>query len=356
MSNTIAHRSGLQMKPALLCAVSLTLLGTTGCGTGRWLGLGGSESSNNAKPTGNNTPSPQLTNKEFAEFAMENANSLRQQGFYQDALRELQRAIALNPELPAAYAQAGDIYRDLGEYQQAEKSYREGVRKNPRDFDNNFGLGLTLHLMNRLSEAVRTYLVALTIRPDDFETNKNLGITYLQLNEPRQGLPYAVRAVELNPTSGPARVNLGAIYAALGDDRNAVVEYQQAAELMELSPELLLNLAESLRKLGREEEVFNTLKQLVAVSPSAVAHERLGAALFRNAEYQASYDQFQRALEFDPDHYPALNGLGVYKLNVYLWSDKRDRSAMNEAITAFRRSLQINPSQPRIIELITRYN
>ena len=116
MSNTIAHRSGLQMKPALLCAVSLTLLGTTGCGTGRWLGLGGSESSNNAKPTGNNTPSPQLTNKEFAEFAMENANSLRQQGFYQDALRELQRAIALNPELPAAYAQAGDIYRDLGFY------------------------------------------------------------------------------------------------------------------------------------------------------------------------------------------------------------------------------------------------
>lgn len=353
MRNT--HTTGSIRHPRVVQfgALSALVVCAAGCGMGSWFG---NDRESGPQSQNNEHTEPQLTNEEFADYAMENATSLRQQGFYQDALRELHRAIALNPELPPAYAQAGQIYFELGDNEQAEKTFRQGVRVAPRDFDNNFGLGLVLHVTGRLSEAVRSYLVALTIKPDDFETNKNLGVTYLQLREARQGLPYAVRAVELSPMSGAARVNLGAIYAALGDDRNAVVEYQQAAEQMELTPELLLNLSESLRRLGREEEVFNTLKQLVAVSPSAVAHERLGAALFRSAEYQAAYDQFQRALEFDQNHYPALNGLGVYKLNVYLWSDRRDRAALNEAITAFRRSLQINPSQAQIIELITRYN
>lgn len=333
---------GLALSATLAgCNVTSTILG---------------DRSNRPREARSEQAQPRMSNDDFAEAALENAQSLRMQGMYEEALRELERAIALNPQMPPAYVEAGKIQFQLGDYKGAEERYRTAVGLAPRSFDANFGLGLVLQVTSRFAEAVRSYLAALTIRPDDFEANKNLGTTYLQMDEPSQGLPYAQRAVEIDPRSGAARVNLGAVYAAMGNHAAAVVEYQQAAELMELSPELLLNLAESLRALNRDDEVLNTLRQLVAVSPSPVAYERLGAAMFRQRQYDTAHEQFLRALELDPNHYPALNGLGVYKLNVFLWSEKKDREALNEAIRAFRRSLQIEPDQPRIVELISRYS
>ncbi|MBZ0172610.1 MAG: tetratricopeptide repeat protein, partial [Phycisphaerales bacterium] len=177
-----------------------------------------------------------------------------------------------------------------------------------------------------------------------------------QVNEPRQARPYAERAVRLDPESGAARVNLGAVYAALELHDAAVLEYQQAAELIDLGPELLLNLADSLGKTGRYAEMAATLDQLVRIAPGAPAYERLGSAMFRLKNYDRALAAFNEATNIDPDHYPAWNGVGVCLLNQYLWSNKQDTRARRGAIEALRRSLQIRTSQPKIIELVRRYD
>lgn len=271
------------------------------------------------------------------------------------ALVEFERAIEVNPDLTVAYLGAGDIYRERGDYPEAEKRYAKAASVEPQNFDAQYLHGLTLQMLNRVTEAVRAYLRALAIRPEDFEANLNLATAYLQLQEPGQALPYAQRAVRLNPSSGPARVNLGSVYAAMNRHAEAVTEYLQAAEQMSLSAELLLNLADSYGKTERYAEMLATLEQLVARNPSAIAYERLGFARFRVKEYDAALASFQSALAIDPNHYPALNGVGVCMLNRYVWSDRRDRAALEDAMRALKRSLQIQPSQPRIVELVTRY-
>jgi tetratricopeptide (TPR) repeat protein len=283
------------------------------------------------------------------------AEMLKADGNIEAALAEFERAIEVNPDLTVAYLGAGDIYRERGDYPEAEKRYSQAAELEPRNFDAQYKHGLTLQLLNRVSEAVRAYLRALSIRPDDFEANLNLATAYLQLQEPAQALPYAQRAVRLNASSGPARVNLGSVYAAMNRHAEAVTEYLQAAEQMELSPELLLNLADSYGKIERYAEMIGTLEQLVARHPSAIAYERLGFARFRVKTYDAALGSFQSALAIDANHYPALNGVGVCLLNRYLWSDKKDRAALDDAMRALKRSLQIQPNQPRIVELVTRY-
>lgn len=290
-----------------------------------------------------------------AAESVTNAEMLRADGNLEAALAEFERAIEVNPDLTVAYLGAGDIYRERGDYPEAEKRYAQAAEIEPRNFDAQYKHGLTLQLLNRVSEAVRAYLRALSIRPDDFEANLNLATAYLQLQEPAQALPYAQRAVRLNPSSGPARVNLGSVYAAMNRHAEAVTEYLQAAEQMELSPELLLNLADSYGKIERYAEMIGTLEQLVARHPSAIAYERLGFARFRVKSYDSALESFQRALAIDANHYPALNGVGVCQLNRFLWSDKADRAALEEAMRALKRSLQIQPNQPRIVELVTRY-
>jgi len=276
-------------------------------------------------------------------------------GNYDKALAAFELAIEDNPRLTPAYLGAGQIYQQKGDYANAERRYGKAAELEPGNFEAQYGHGLSLQFLNRLADAVGAYLRALTIKPDDFEANLNLGTTYLQLGEPSQAVAYAKRAVEIDSSSSAARINLGAVYSALGRHDDAVIEYQQASELTELSAPLLLNLAESLGKTGRYGEMVNTLEQLVAAKPTAIGYERLGMGLFRLKRYADSLEAFRKAVEIDPNHFPALNGVGVCLANQYEFSSREDEEARKQAVSAWRRSLQIERNQPRILELITRY-
>ncbi|MFO0836771.1 MAG: tetratricopeptide repeat protein [Phycisphaerales bacterium] len=290
-----------------------------------------------------------------ADQALNRAEALKRQGMLDKAREEFEKAIAINPNLTVAYLGAGDIYREQGDYKNAESRYSRAAQIEPGNFDAQYLHGLTLQLLNRLGEAVRAYLRALTIRPDDFSANLNLATAYLQLGEPAQALPYAQRAVKIDTSSGPARTNLGSVYAALGRHAEAVSEYQQASELADLTPPLLLNLADSLGKIGRYEEMVNTLTRLLELQPSAAGFERLGSAQFRLRKYPEAEAAFRKSIELDPGYFPALNGVAVCCLNRYVWSDKTDEAARTEAVDLFRRSLAIDKRQPKIVELLSRY-
>lgn len=288
--------------------------------------------------------------------ALNRGRMAEEKGDIEEALKQFERAIERNPRLTIAYLKAGDIYRRQGDYASAEARYRAAAELEPRNFEAQYLHALSLQLLGRTADAVRGYLRALSLKPDDFEANLNLATAYLQLNEPQQGVPYAERAVRLNAKSAAARSNLGAIFAALNRHEEAVIEYQQASELAPLTAPLLLNLAESLGRTARHAEMVNVLKQAIQLEPSAVAWERLGYAQFKLRQYAPSEASFRSAIEIDPNHFPALNGIGVCKLNEYLFSNRTDESARREAVNAIRRSLQIDRNQPEMLELLTRFN
>lgn len=292
---------------------------------------------------------------ERGQALVASAEAAIRRGDTQRALAELARAIEINPTLTKAHMDMGDIYRTNGDYASAEVSYGMAAKTQPRNFDAQYYHGLMLQLLDRVTEAIAAYLRALAIRPNDFNANLKLSSAYYQLDENRLALEYAKHAVELRPNDGPARLNLGAVYAALDDHHAAVREYQQAAELIPLNSKLLLNMAQSLGRLQRYTEMRNTLEQLIKIEPSAAAHERLGYAYFKLGDADRSAREFQSALRLDDEYYPALNGLGVCYLNLYILSDQRDVGAKNEAINCFRRSLQIRSDQPRVLELLGRY-
>jgi len=310
------------------------------------------------------TPGPETTDatgrkvprRATGQSQVDRGHALESSGNLDGALEMFERAIEFNPELTVAYLGAGDIYRKRGDFQNAESKYAQAANIEPRNFDAQYLHGLTLQLLDRLAEAVRAYLRALSIRPNNLNANLNIATAYLQLGEPRQALVYGIRAVRIDGENGPARANLGAIYAAIGQHESAVAEYQQAAELMELTPELLLNLADSLSRTGRHEEAINTLGQVIRITPNAIAYERLGSAAFRMRDYETAQESFELALELNANHYPAINGLAVCRLNAYVWSGQTDNQSKDEAVRLLRRSLQIEANQPQIIELLRRYN
>lgn len=291
----------------------------------------------------------------ISDLYVTQAKELRTAGRDDEALALLTRAIEANPTLTVAHLEAAQIYEEQGDFDAAERSFGTAAQREPSNFNAQFGHGRSLHLLNRIAEAVRAYLLALAVQPNNFDANLALATAYLQIDGPSQALPYAQRAVQINASNGPARSNLGSVYSQLGRHRDAVEQYQSAAELMELSPSLLMNLAESLGKIERYNEMVNTLDTSNRLKPSAPAWERIGFAHFKMKRFEESMNAFRQAIAVDDAHYPALNGLGVCLLNQYLLSNKQDATALSESMTNLRKSLRINNRQPRIVDLIARY-
>ncbi|QOI99508.1 MAG: tetratricopeptide repeat protein [Phycisphaeraceae bacterium] len=280
---------------------------------------------------------------------------LADEGRAREALIEFERAIENNPLLVGAHLAAGDLYMQQGDTQMAAVRFERASSLAPGSFDAQFKYGQALQVLGQLVDAVRQYLKALAIKPNDFQANMNLGVAYLQLNEPENALRYADRAVKISPRDGQARTNLASVYSALNRHEEAVAEYLQSIELMPVSPEVLLNLADSLSKAGQFEQAINTLEQVVRTDPSAAAYERLGTAHFRIRRYDEAEQAFRKAMEIDPNHYPALNGVAVCLLNKYIWGDYAEDSYRAEAVRLIIRSTNIERRQPRIQALYDRY-
>jgi len=295
------------------------------------------------------------TPTEAERMRLEEADSLQQQGSYEEALIVFREVLQQNPLLPEAYLGVGDVRYKQGRYADAEPAYARAADLDPRSFRAHHGRGKSLQMQGRTVDAIRAYQRALSVDPDSADANLNMATAYLSLGEARIATGFAERAVSLDPTNGAARVNLGVAYERTGRAPEAVGQYRQAIELMPPTPQVWINLINALVADGRYAEAMQACEELVRIDASADSWERVGWARFRAGEYVASSEAYRAAVAVDRRHWPSWNGIGVNALNTWLLSERREVAAANEARQAFRTSMEINPDQPRILRLMATY-
>ena len=284
------------------------------------------------------------------------AQIAREHGDYEEALKIFREVLSQNPVATDAFVGIGDIYLIKKDWERAEPAFARAVKLEPRNFDAQYGHAVSLQMMKKFIDAVRAYHRALTINPEDMGANMNIATTYLQMGRPQSALVFAERAVELEGELAPAQITLAATYQLLNRPQDALNSYIAASEAMEKpSPQLMRNIIYLLTKEKRYQEVVNTTVHLVQLDPTSDTYEQLGWAEFRLGDYGASLEAYKIAVDYDQENWRALNGIGVNELNSWLLGDKTDDDSYQTARTVFRRSLAINPDQPKVITLILRY-
>jgi len=300
-------------------------------------------------------PGPTRDPQAEARRQVETGRELIEQGRLDAALAAFGLALETNPELLDAHLGMGSVYRKRENYPLAAASYERASRVDPESFDAHYYLGLSRQFLGQVEAAIRAYLMALTLRPEDPDANQNLASAYLQSNRPGEALPYAQRAVELNPESQGGWANLASVYSLLDRHEQAVDAYRQSAELGDTPPPLLLGWADAHIKLTQYGRAVNILNRALQIRPTARIWERLGYARFKQRELDAARDAFREALELNPNHVGALNGLGVVMMSRYLLEASSDLAKHREAVDAWEKSLRLRPEQPAIRSLLNRY-
>ena len=77
--------------------------------------------------------------------------------------------------------------------------------------------------------------------------------------------------------------------------------------------------------------------------------------LLSQGDYARSLESYRESVRVDPQHWPGWNGVGVNLMNAWLQSGRKDAAQLEQARSAFRRSLQINPDQPKLQKLLATY-
>jgi tetratricopeptide (TPR) repeat protein len=147
----------------------------------------------------------------------------------QAAIKELERAIQLNPKLPSLRTWYGRTLMRMGDSERAKEAFRAELKDNPNDFDANLYMGVLLRRDKLADDALAYLLRARKLRPRDSYARYHLGAVYTALGRLNDALPLLEYVVKEHPDFVENRVLLASVYYRLnrkqdGDRQRAMVE------------------------------------------------------------------------------------------------------------------------------------
>ena len=127
-----------------------------------------------------------------------------------------------------AWTELGTAYLAQSNLSDAEKSYVEATRLNPKFFLGLLNLGRVRSLQKNFEGAIAALTQAVEVKPASAMANYYLGETYLQVRKGSKAVIYLNEALKLDPQGrADAHLRLAALYDGAGLKEKAVVEYEE---------------------------------------------------------------------------------------------------------------------------------
>ncbi len=224
-------------------------------------------------------------------------------------------------------ASAADLFRraitsfQQGRLEEAERSFRQLLRKEPRHLAALNILAIVLTAQKKYAEAEPYLLTALKINATSDATFYNYGIVLKALGRPEQALERFSQAIALNPGNAESWNNRGTVFHELGDPVAAVSDFDKALSLDPKYPAAIFNKSRSLAKLRHYDEALAACDHALALKPDmAEAWFGRGFALHELRRYDEAAASYARALRIDPAMPFLKGGLLHEKMLICDWA------------------------------------
>jgi cytochrome c-type biogenesis protein CcmH/NrfG len=170
----------------------------------------------------------------------------------------------------------GRVVDKAGFAGRAEEIYKEGTRRNPDNIASYSMLGNNLYFQGKSDEA----------------------IFYLE------------QALKLDPESNEVWFTLGHIYTKKGAFQTAIYHLEKVKDVYRFDSAFVLTLSEAYLKSHRWRSAEDILRGFLSVdSESAAARGLLGISLYMQNDLSGAREEWERALELDPNEPNAKAGL-----------------------------------------------
>lgn len=233
-----------------------------------------------------------------------------------------------------------DLYGSMSAFDESAEQLREALKIDDCNADLWRELGQCLRNQEKVEEALKAFQKAAEIEPHHPGILHDIGSAFIDLDQPEKAIEALHQAIRLRHEFGNTHYELSRAYLKLKNYQEAEKSAQVAlrydpdkeCKRISLSIAAMENLGVALTKQGRFEEAEACFRQNLGLVK--ITYFNLGWLMFfRMKRYSDALENFQRALELDPDNPEYTNLVG----------DAYDEMGqMDEAEKYYRRAIEID--------------
>ena len=174
------------------------------------------------------------------------------------------------PKLSLAknFSTQADKLREQNMYKDAVSIYQNAILVDRDNVNSYYGLGLCYKFLGNYTKAIKTFEKATEIKPDFYEAYYEMGICHQLEGIPCGAIKSFVKAIQINPENPSAIFQLGISHELCDEEDMALMIYQK---LIENSPNYIKayeHKSTLLMKLKRYKEACSVLIELIKIAPT----------------------------------------------------------------------------------------
>jgi Flp pilus assembly protein TadD len=234
----------------------------------------------------------------------------QQLGYWKDSEALFRHALEVTANNPTARNNLGVALEKRGQTDEAFRQYQEAIRLEPGYAKARINLGNALAKKGEIDKAISQYQEAVRLRPDDADAYYNLGNALGRKGQTDEAIRQFQEAIRLKPDDAEARSNLGLALDRKGQTDEAIRQFQEAIRLKPDYAKAHSNLGVALDRKGQTGEAMSQFQEAIRLKPDyAEAHNGLGVALVKEGQAEKALGQFQEAVRLKPDYTAAKRNL-----------------------------------------------
>jgi serine/threonine-protein kinase len=225
------------------------------------------------------------------------------------ATQNAEHATRLDPNLAAAHAVLGSVYRDSGHQPEAILEFQRALGLAPNNAEATRQLAQIYGKLGRTAEAEELYVRSTKARPTDWTGFMLLGLFYYERERYDEAVAALSEAKSLAADNDLIRHNLGLVY----------------------------------RAQGRYAEALREIQQALAIRPNAGLYAILGATYYRQHRFAEAVNALETAIELNSNIYSYWGNLGIYCRRA-AGSESKSLPALRHALELAEKVLKDDPT------------
>lgn len=212
---------------------------------------------------------------------------------YQEALKDAEWALQLDPNHYLAWFSRANAYSDLNQEEQALKDYERCIELKPDFGVAYFNRGVVYHNLKKHELALIDYTKAIELGYQDARVFDKRGSVNFVLKKYPESINDFSKTLELNPNDSRSYMFRGLAHQALGEFLEAIADYDQVVRLKPEDVKFKVYYQRSLCKfvLKEYDSALTDINQALALNPDEREYQKFRKAIYQKLQAQNEGEQ-----------------------------------------------------------------